>query len=206
MFKASSVSKASPVSAPRNHRPSIRAARPRARARASSAELPAELVAQVRIQAMVVDPLQSTQCRLVHAGRPERQPGLHRRTIDLAVVEVAFDDRSQVRPRTVVVERRAAFAYGLAQGAEQVPHGRFQQAVLVLEVVADDAVGNTRQAGNQRCWRLPCRPDRPPPGWRESVASGGWAAYRPWALLSPLVDRCVRAPTDVMVASLFCFY
>ena len=125
-------------------RPSIR---PRAACAGVSPRAAGGTGSLVRIQAMVVDPLQSTQCRLVHAGRPERQPGLHRRTIDLAVVEVAFDDRSQVRPRTVVVD--APRAYGLAQGAEQVPHGRFQQAVLVLEVVADDAVGNTRQAGNQ---------------------------------------------------------
>jgi hypothetical protein len=79
------------------------AARPRAAiAGFGLRQYTAELAAQIGIQAVIVDPLQSVQRRVVHAGGPEGQPGFHCRAIDLAGVEVAFDDHLQVRPRAVV--------------------------------------------------------------------------------------------------------
>lgn len=109
----------------------------------------AELPAEVGVETQVVDALQAAQIGLVHAGGPEGQPGLHGRAADLGIVEVALDDGAQVGGRVVTGQGGTAFAHGLAQGIHQMPHGGFEQAVLVLEVVADDAVGDAGLAGDE---------------------------------------------------------
>lgn len=118
-------------------------------ARLVTGQQPTELPAEIGIETQVVDALQAPQVGLVHAGGPEGQPGLHGRSADLGLVEVALDDGAQVGGGIVVRKHCPPFAYGLAQGIHQMPHGGFEQAVLVLEVVADDTVGDAGLAGDE---------------------------------------------------------
>nr|GFD58418.1 hypothetical protein [Tanacetum cinerariifolium] len=74
--------------------------------------------------------------------------------VDLTGVEVALDDDFQMRPGAVVGQCLSAFSNVDDQCIHQVAHGRCDQAVLVLKVVTDDAVGDTRQFGDQRDARI----------------------------------------------------
>ncbi|MNC51379.1 hypothetical protein D3C75_1006690 [compost metagenome] len=52
--------------------------------------------------------------------------------------------------RAVVLERLPVGDDVLVQHAHQIPHGRCDQAILVLKVVTDDAIRHTGQTGDQR--------------------------------------------------------
>ncbi|CAN0625021.1 protein of unknown function [Burkholderia multivorans] len=108
-----------------------------------------EFRAQVRVETPRVDALQAAERWRVHALRPEREPGLHHRRADLRVVEIRRDDRAKPRAR-LLARRDAAARRGGPQIAQHVAHRGFEQAVLVAEIVADDARRNVRPLRDRR--------------------------------------------------------
>jgi hypothetical protein len=107
----------------------------------------AELAAQVGIQAVIVDPLQPVQRRLVHAGAQKASQVF----IAGPLTWLASKLPSMITASAPVGcrpsgWRSATFSLRL----HQIPHRRGDQAVLVLKVVTDDAVRDTGQTGDQR--------------------------------------------------------
>jgi len=109
-------------------------------------------------------------------------------------------------PRAVVAQRLAALGDVVDQDVHQVPHGGGNQTVLVSKVVADDAVRDAGQTGDQRNAGIshPDPIDGRQRGFDQLLAAYG--LHTDLGHVAPLLRPADGRSTSVgLRASLFCF-
>ena len=171
------------------------ARRGRWRLRALARQRLREFGAQVRVEAPRVDVLQALEHRVVHALRPEREPVFITGALTCVTSKFAATI-ARSRARGSCVPPRGG-AWWPTQVAQHVPHRRFEQAVLVAEVVADDARRDVRALRDRRERRAGRPLRRSTAAWRRSTARGVSPAFRLSASRLPSPGRAVHGSREL---------